>query len=166
MVYSQLIRGEGWGKRSTRHKLLNFTRLDQVDAAYMSATMGKRVLEDPKFSHLETLRPVFVGNPFGVVFGNDPDRIMTVMKRFQRMYPSSLLLAAKFDDRVVSGDVFQQLMKGESYNDLYVNVAQLISQRPQFVDFLDQGSQGLKSSLDQTSNQLHSVLTQIEQTKD
>ncbi|KAA8492243.1 hypothetical protein FVE85_3681 [Porphyridium purpureum] len=167
MVFAQLMRGEGWGRKMARLKLLEHPQteasLQEADVHYMAPALGKRVIRGTAYE--QRLSPIFRVAPFAVVHGRDPDKVLALSTRLRAMYPKAMFLAARFDDIIIDQAALVELEKGPKTAGLFAELVQTISARPAIVDLLDQSVGQLRTLLDQSNQSIATRLQQMESEK-
>lgn len=158
----QLTGGRAWGRTNVKARILGEDQgLPTVDTRFAIPKFAREGAQRTRYVGLSEL---FRGMPSAVVYGDDVDDVVRVVKRAQEVLDGGLLVGGRFGDAIITRRVWDQVLESEGERAEWVKLVQVIATPPGFVKVLDTSARGLSQVVEQAGGaaRLVRVLDQVE----
>lgn len=141
----QITGGRAWGRTNVKARVLGEDmNRSSVGARFASPKYAR---EGAKRTRYVGLSELFRGLPSAVVYGNDVDVVVRVLKRAKSIIDGGLLAGGKFGDAIVTSRIWEEVLKSDGERAEWVRFVQVLGTPPGFVRILDHGAKGLHQTL-------------------
>lgn len=142
----QITGGRAWGRTNVKARVLG----DDKDRPTVGARFAvpKAAREGAMRTRYVGLAELFRGGPSAVIYGNEVDDVVRVVKRAQSVIDGGVLIGGRFGDAIVTSRVWEDVLNSEGERAEWVKFVQVLGTPPGFVRVLDHSAKGLAQSLD------------------
>lgn len=141
----QVTGGRAWGRTNIKARVLgNDSGRPSVGARFAAPKYAREGAIRTRYVGLAEL---FRGSPSAVVYGNDVDDVVRVVKRAKDVIDGGILVGGKFGDTIITSRIWEEVLQSEGERAEWIKLVQVLAMPPGFVRVLDHGTKGLHQTL-------------------
>lgn len=142
----QITGGRAWGRTNMKARVLGDEKgLSTVNARF---AVPKAAREGALRSRYVGLSELFRGGPCAVVYGNNVDDVVKVVKRAQDVIDGGIVVGGRFGNAIVTSRVWDDVLKSEGERAEWAKFVHVIGAPPKFLNILDRNAKGLAQNLE------------------
>ncbi|KAI0565775.1 hypothetical protein FGB62_14g040 [Gracilaria domingensis] len=157
----QMTGGRAWGRTNMKHRILKERR----DSPHVNTRFAipRAAREGSLRTPYVGLSELFRGGPCAVVYGDDIDDVVCVIKSATKQIDGGVLIGGKFGDGIVTARTWETVLSSEGERAEWAKLIAVLGAKPSLLNVLESPHRGLLNTLKSSNgSKLVRVLGSIE----
>lgn len=139
----QLMGGRAWGRSAMRHRIVG--NIDGVDARFAAPWAAREAVQE--LEPFQPLESVFSGGPCALLYGNEIESMVQVIKIAREKLDGAFLIAGRFADVIVTGKVWNDIVDGKDQRTLMAEFLGTLKSQDRVVGLLNASAKQLLGTI-------------------